>query len=261
MLRPSRPMIRPFMSSDGSSTTVTVVSAVWLAATRWSASAINARARRRDSVRASSSCWRTLLASSWRIRSWERSSRWLFASATVRPPTRSSSPSASSFAAFRSSWSCLTCTSRSFSPCSRRSTSVCWRPSSCSAAVICSSIRAASARRSCTSVSISARSFTASSRASIWASRRIVSASRSATCTRDPLRSISSPVATAAPIDSPTSVMTAVSMPSCLQREKVDSATSVAAAHIRRRACTAAFRSWRVRSRSSRRVLPGRPLD
>jgi hypothetical protein len=28
-------------------------------------------------------------------------------------------------------------------------------------------------------------------------------------------------------------------------------------AHIRRRACTAAFRSWRVRSRSSRRVLPG----
>ena len=26
-------------------------------------------------------------------------------------------------------------------------------------------------------------------------------------------------------------------------------------------ACTAAFRSWRVRSRSSRRVLPGRPLD
>ena len=34
MLRPSRPMIRPFMSSDESSTTVTVVSAVWLAATR-----------------------------------------------------------------------------------------------------------------------------------------------------------------------------------------------------------------------------------
>ena len=55
MLRPSRPMIRPFMSSLASSTTVTVVSAVWLAATRCSASATSARARRRDSVRASSS--------------------------------------------------------------------------------------------------------------------------------------------------------------------------------------------------------------
>ena len=46
MLRPSRPMIRPFMSSDASSTTLTVVSAVWLAATRWSASATRARALR-----------------------------------------------------------------------------------------------------------------------------------------------------------------------------------------------------------------------
>ena len=50
MLRPSRPMIRPFMSSDGSSTSETVVSAAWLAATRWSASATRLRARRFDSV-------------------------------------------------------------------------------------------------------------------------------------------------------------------------------------------------------------------
>ena len=35
MLRPSRPMMRPFMSSDESSTIETVVSAAWLAATRW----------------------------------------------------------------------------------------------------------------------------------------------------------------------------------------------------------------------------------
>ena len=49
MLRPSRPMMRPFMSSLASSTTVTVVSAVWLAATRCSASATRARARRRAS--------------------------------------------------------------------------------------------------------------------------------------------------------------------------------------------------------------------
>ena len=35
MLRPSRPMMRPFMSSEGSGTTETVVSATWLAAVRW----------------------------------------------------------------------------------------------------------------------------------------------------------------------------------------------------------------------------------
>src|SRR6185437_62481 len=34
MLRPSRPMMRPFMSSEGSWTTDTVVSAAWLAARR-----------------------------------------------------------------------------------------------------------------------------------------------------------------------------------------------------------------------------------
>ena len=32
MFRPSRPMIRPFMSSEGMSTVLTVVSAVWPAA-------------------------------------------------------------------------------------------------------------------------------------------------------------------------------------------------------------------------------------
>ena len=34
MLRPSRPMMRPFISSDGRWTTLTVCSAVWSAATR-----------------------------------------------------------------------------------------------------------------------------------------------------------------------------------------------------------------------------------
>ncbi len=50
MFRPSRPMMRPFMSSDWSSTIETVVSAAWLAATRWSASATRLRARRLASV-------------------------------------------------------------------------------------------------------------------------------------------------------------------------------------------------------------------
>ncbi len=69
MLRPSRPMIRPFRSSDGSSTSETVVSAAWLAATRCSASATRLRARRFASARASSSSCRTRRASSWRTRS------------------------------------------------------------------------------------------------------------------------------------------------------------------------------------------------
>ena len=50
MFRPSRPMMRPFMSSDGSSTSVTVVSAAALAATRCNASATRLRARRFASI-------------------------------------------------------------------------------------------------------------------------------------------------------------------------------------------------------------------
>ena len=44
MLRPSRPMIRPFISSDGRWTTETVCSAVWSAATRWIAVTTMSRA-------------------------------------------------------------------------------------------------------------------------------------------------------------------------------------------------------------------------
>ncbi len=44
MLRPSRPMIRPFISSDGRWMTVTVCSAVWSAATRWMAVTMMSRA-------------------------------------------------------------------------------------------------------------------------------------------------------------------------------------------------------------------------
>ena len=90
MFLPSRPMIRPLRSSEASSTTVTVASAVWLAATRWSESATSARARRRASERASSSICRTSRASSWRTRSFERSSSCWRASWTVRPEIFSS---------------------------------------------------------------------------------------------------------------------------------------------------------------------------
>ena len=52
MLRPSRPMIRPFISSLGRWTTVTVCSAVWSAATRWIAVTTTSRARSSASSRA-----------------------------------------------------------------------------------------------------------------------------------------------------------------------------------------------------------------
>src|SRR3954466_791286 len=50
MLRPSRPMMRPFMSSDGSWTTETVVSAAWLAAGRRIATERRRGARRREAL-------------------------------------------------------------------------------------------------------------------------------------------------------------------------------------------------------------------
>ena len=122
MLRPSRPMIRPFMSSDASSTSVTVVSAAWLAATRWSASATRLRARRFASTCASSSALpdaaRELVSDellgarrapppSPRRRSGPRSAR---ARERVRAPA-SAPPGASGWV------------SRSATPCSRRCTS------------------------------------------------------------------------------------------------------------------------------------------
>src|ERR1700693_728647 len=51
MLRPSRPMMRPFMSSDGSSTTDTVVSAAWLPGARVAAGPKGARAYPLERVR------------------------------------------------------------------------------------------------------------------------------------------------------------------------------------------------------------------
>ena len=65
MLRPSRPMMRPFISSLGRGTTETVASATWSAAQRWMARERISRAR----VSASSLNWasisRTFMADSW----------------------------------------------------------------------------------------------------------------------------------------------------------------------------------------------------
>ena len=62
MLRPSRPMTRPFMSSEGSSTTETVCSATWLLAARWMAIEMMCWAFLRAVPLASSSMRRTMPA-------------------------------------------------------------------------------------------------------------------------------------------------------------------------------------------------------
>ena len=177
MLRPSRPMMRPFMSSDGSSTIETVVSAAWLAATRWSESATRLRARRLASICASSSSSRTRRASSWRTSSSDRVRISDFASAIVRLEIRSSSATSRSFESLISSWSCLTWVSRSAIPCSRRSSST--RRRFTSSSRVCSRSRSRTASDRCTwsSRSTWARYVTAASLASRSASRRSASAS------------------------------------------------------------------------------------
>ena len=91
MLRPSRPMMRPFMSSAGSWTTDTVVSAAWPAARRCMTTARMLRTRRSASRLVSSSIWRTRRAESWRIWSSSSLSSSCLAWEADRPETRSSS--------------------------------------------------------------------------------------------------------------------------------------------------------------------------
>ncbi len=91
MFRPSRPMIRPFMSSEGRSTTETVVSTTCSAAVRWMALDMISRADETAFSRASSSMRRTeamassLASSSILLISMALASSWLM------PEIRSSS--------------------------------------------------------------------------------------------------------------------------------------------------------------------------
>ena len=64
ILRPSRPMMRPLMSSEGSWTVETVVAAAYPEAVRWMAVPMIERARRSPSWRASSSIRRVSWAAS-----------------------------------------------------------------------------------------------------------------------------------------------------------------------------------------------------
>jgi len=183
MLRPSRPMMRPFMSSEGRLTTETVVSATWLAAVRWMLSERMLRARRSASRRASSSTWRTSLAMSCRASSSVRLSSSSRACAVLIPETRSKVPTISWRAASTSSVSFSMFASRSRSDWSRRSCSTA-RASSCSSRwIMRCSAPASSARRSRSSSSTSLRTLWTSSLASSRASLRMVSASRRASRT------------------------------------------------------------------------------
>ena len=95
MLRPSRPMMRPFMSSLESCTTETVVSAAWLAARRCMATARIERTRRSASRLVSSSTWRSTFTASWRAWSSTSLTSCWRACAALRPETRSSARSCS----------------------------------------------------------------------------------------------------------------------------------------------------------------------
>ncbi|MNT76283.1 hypothetical protein D3C72_2152720 [compost metagenome] len=91
MLRPSRPMIRPFMSSEGRVTTETVPSTQWSTAQRWMAVVTISRAFFSAVSRASDSAWRMILATSSCISSSTRLMTSALASSAESPPRRSSS--------------------------------------------------------------------------------------------------------------------------------------------------------------------------
>ena len=95
MLRPSRPMIRPFISSRGRWTTVTVCSAVWSAATRCIAVRMMSRALSWASSRAARSMARASLTASCSASSRTASRSIALASSADMPVTRSSATTCS----------------------------------------------------------------------------------------------------------------------------------------------------------------------
>ena len=89
MLRPSRPMMRPFISSDGMGTVVTVASAVWSTMTRWMAVMTTSRALSSAPSRAERSMARTRRTASFSASSRTCSTSAALASSAERPLTRS----------------------------------------------------------------------------------------------------------------------------------------------------------------------------
>ena len=91
MLRPSRPMMRPFMSSEGSGTTDTVVSVTTSEARRWMEVVRMRRARRSASSRAFTSRSRSSTMASCRPSSSTRRSNCSLAALASKPAICSSS--------------------------------------------------------------------------------------------------------------------------------------------------------------------------
>ena len=190
MLRPSRPMMRPFMSSEGSWTTDTVVSAAWPAASRCITTLRIERTRRSASRLVSSSTWRTRRAESWRASSSTCLSRTCLACDALRLATRSSSRTCSRLRWASRSRSFSSSRARSSSTCSRRPSSLSFASSDSSLERLRSSMRAISARRSRSSASIASRSAGAGdvgasggrptppllATGAVWAERRMSSA-------------------------------------------------------------------------------------
>ena len=125
MLRPSRPMIRPFISSLGRWMTLTVCSAVWSAATRWMAVTMTSRALSWASSRAARSIVRAIRTASCSASSRTASSRMPLASSADRPLTASRATTCS--------WRARATSSRAFSRSRSRSMSLRSRCSSMSA--------------------------------------------------------------------------------------------------------------------------------
>ncbi len=95
MLRPSRPIIRPFISSFGRATTETVLSTAWSAATRWIASVITSLARVSASSLASASISLIIVAISTWTSLLTSFSSFSLACSEVSPEIRSNSASCS----------------------------------------------------------------------------------------------------------------------------------------------------------------------
>ena len=180
MFRPSRPMIRPFMSSLGSVNTLTLDSAVCSEATRWIAIVTIFRARSSPSSRARCSISRTCAIAPRLASSTTWAASWSRASVDVIPAIRSSWALCCSVAFSSCSRTNVSLSSRSFSSAVRAS--IRWPRSrrSASVSVIRRSRRATSSLRCFRSSSVSRRIRADSSLDSLSAPARVLAASSSA---------------------------------------------------------------------------------
>ena len=183
MLRPSRPMMRPFISSLGRPTTETVVSATWSAAQRWIAREIISRAFFSASSLACCSKSLISIADSCLTSSSKDCSSSCLASSLVKPDKRSNSACCFAHSCSALSWAAVKLCSLRASFSSLRSKDSILRSRFSSFCTKRRSWRCKSLRLSLFSRSISERRRWISSLASIIISLRFASPACSASCT------------------------------------------------------------------------------